>query len=103
MCLGQLGALKGQQRQLLSSAERKCFFKPQNPCHLLKIHTKQVGISGRTREHKAKTFTLIQAPGVRDVICSLALCSYKSELTFKRRPVLYPHLTEGETKPGEVG
>lgn len=62
-------------------------------------------ISGRTNEHKANAFTLIQAPGMQDLIikCSLAaLHLYKSDITLKRRPVPYLHLIDGETKPLEV-
>lgn len=73
-------------RQLLSSAGSKRFLEPQNPCHLLKINAKQIGISERTNEHQANTFTLTQAPGMQDLMikCYLAtLHLYKSGITLK--------------------
>lgn len=85
--LRQVDAIKGQQRKIAVLKCKKHFLEPQNSCRLLKINIKQIGISGRTNEHKANTFTLIQAPRMQNLItkCSLAaLHRYKSVNTLKR-------------------
>ena len=84
--LRQLDAVKGQPSEIAALKCRKRFLEPQNPCHLLKINTKQTDISERTNEHKANAFTLIQAPGMPDLIIKRSLAAlhlYKSNITLK--------------------
>lgn len=84
--LRHLKALKGQKSEAAAFKCRKHFLEPQNPCHLLKINAKQIDISERTNEHQANNFTLIQAPGMQDLMikCYLAaLHFYKSGITLK--------------------